>query len=420
MTVKEKRLKRAALVKEAREILDLIEKDKREMSAEEEHRYEEIMVDVDKMGDEIEAEVKREERAKHLSDVEADLETPVDEPIKPDPEDAEMQKRATDKYNKAFRHYLGAIDKGAETRALNELFAEQRALQMDIDTSGGYTIAPQQFVANLIKAMDNQVFMRGLATTYNVPKAESLGAPSLDTDPADPTWTAEILVGNEDSSTAFGKRELYPHPLAQYIKISKKLIRASALNIEQIVRSRLIYKASVVEENAFLNGDGSNEPLGVFTASDSGISTTYDISTDNTSTNIKADGLINAKYGLKSGYWKRARWIFHRDAVKMIRKLKDGEGQYMWRPGIASDRGDTILDVPVIMSEYAPNTFTASLYVGIIGDFSYYWIATALDMTIQVLVELYAATNQNGYILRLESDGMPVLGEAFRRVKLSA
>ena len=83
------------------------------------------------------------------------------------------------------------------------------------------------------------------------------------------------------------------------------------------------------------------------------------------------------------------------------------------------DRGDTILDIPVIMSEYAPNTFTTGLYVGIVGDFSKYVIADALDMTIQVLVELYAATNQNGYISRKETDGMPILGEAFRRVTLA-
>jgi len=70
------------------------------------------------------------------------------------------------------------------------------------------------------------------------------------------------------------------------------------------------------------------------------------------------------------------------------------------------------------MSEYAPNTFTTGLYVGILGDFSNYWIADAVDMQVQVLKELYAETNQTGYIGRLDTDGMPVLAEAFARVKL--
>jgi HK97 family phage major capsid protein len=71
------------------------------------------------------------------------------------------------------------------------------------------------------------------------------------------------------------------------------------------------------------------------------------------------------------------------------------------------------------MSEYAPSTFTTGLYVGILGDFSKYWIVDALDMEMQRLVELYAATNQIGFIGRKETDGMPCLEEAFVRVTLA-
>ena len=71
------------------------------------------------------------------------------------------------------------------------------------------------------------------------------------------------------------------------------------------------------------------------------------------------------------------------------------------------------------MSEYAPNTFTSALYVGIIGDFSNYWIADAIDLEIQRLVELYAETNQTGIIGRASADGAPVLEEAFVRVALA-
>jgi HK97 family phage major capsid protein len=111
------------------------------------------------------------------------------------------------------------------------------------------------------------------------------------------------------------------------------------------------------------------------------------------------------------------RWVFHRDAIKQIRKLKDGNGQYLWTPGL-SGTPDMICEVPFIMSEYAPNTFTSGLYVGIIGDFTYYWIAEALGMQMKRLNELYAETNQVGFIGRMEVDGMPVLEEAFVRVKL--
>jgi HK97 family phage major capsid protein len=145
------------------------------------------------------------------------------------------------------------------------------------------------------------------------------------------------------------------------------------------------------------------------------------VSTGNTTTTITADGLIEAKYTLKPQYQNSptCRWMFHRNALKMIRKMKDGDGQYLWRPGLVGDKGDMILDVPFIMSEYVPSTFTTGLYVGIIGDFRFYHIADALDPSIQVVIELYAATNQTGYFIRLETDGLPVLEEAFARVTLA-
>ena len=80
---------------------------------------------------------------------------------------------------------------------------------------------------------------------------------------------------------------------------------------------------------------------------------------------------------------------------------------------------DRLLNLPYMESQYAPNTFTTGLYVGILGDFKFYWIVDALDMTVQRLIELYAETNQVGFIGRAECDGMPVLEEAFVRVKLA-
>lgn len=168
-----------------------------------------------------------------------------------------------------------------------------------------------------------------------------------------------------------------------------------------------------------MTGNGANQALGVFTASNDGISTARDVSTGNTNTAITYDGLKEAKYFMKAGYWPRLRWVFHRDAVKMLAKIKDGEGRYMWQDSVRVGEPDILLGFPVHMSEYAPNTFANGLYVGILGDFGKYWIADSLAMEIQVLAELYARTNQVDYIARLENDAMPVLEEAFVRVTLA-
>jgi len=409
----EMRQKRADLVKQARELLDTAEAENRDLTAEEIQQYEAIMVDVDTLGNQIEREDRQQklegDLAKSASRFAGGKEPPSDSSEK---EQRASSPRASDEYRSAFASYL--------RRDLNGLSPDEyRALQADGDTVGGYVVAPQLFISQLIKAVDDQVVIRPLATKFTVEKAESMGVPVLAADPADADWTSEVDTGQEDTTMEFAKRELYPHPVAKLLKVSNKLLRVSAIDVEALVRDRLAYKFAITQEKAFMTGNGANKPLGIFTASGNGISTGRDISNGNSTTAIGADGLINAKFALKPQYWRGARWIFHRDAVKQIRKLKDGDGNYLWQPGITNGQPDSILDLPYLMSEYVPNTFTTGLYVGIIGDFSFYWIMDALNMQLQRLVELYARTNQVGFIGRMETDGAPVLEEAFARVKLA-
>jgi len=403
--IRELRQKRAQLIAQARALLDQADTEKRGLTEEEQSQYDAIMNDVIQMT----ADIERREQQLAL---ERQLQQPAD-PLRPDPDGGGGEDRIA-----AFQREQRArlIQFLRDPEAPNRI--QLRALQADADIYGGYLVTPVQFVQDLIKAVDNLVYMRQWATPHQVPTAESLGAPSLDNDPADPTWTSELAIGTEDTTMSFGKRELHPHPLAKYIKVSRKLLRQIP-EVDALVRDRLGYKFSVVMENAYLNGSGSNQPLGVFVASNDGISIARDVSTGNTAIEIRFDGLIEAKFTLKPQYWPRAKWLFHRDGLKQVAKLKDGEGQYLWRESVRVGEPDRVLGLPVFMSEYAPNTFTTGLYVGILGDFAYYWIADALDMDMQRLDELYAATNQIGFVGRMESDGMPVLGEAFVRVKLA-
>lgn len=408
MDTREMRQKRANLIQQARGVLDAAKGENRDLTQEEENRYSALMDDVNKLATQIEREERQEALERELGDS-------TSEPNLPDPQSGPgEQDRRVQEFQEKSRRALNAFLRDEHTSRQIHL----RALQADQDIYGGYLVTPVQFVRDLIQAVDDAVFMRQWATTYQVAQADALGVPSLDTDPADPTWTAEIAVGSEDSSMAFGRRELHPHPLAKYIKVSRTLLR-KAPSAEAIVRERLSYKFSVTMENAYLNGSGSNQPLGVFTASDSGISTDRDVSTGNATTAMTFDGLQEAKFKLKGQYWPTSRWLFHRDGVKQLAKIKDNDGRYIWQESVQVGQPDRLLGFPTFMSEYAPNTFTAGLYVGILGSFRYYWIADALDMELQRLDELYAATNQVGFIGRMESDGMPVLEEAFVRVKLA-
>jgi HK97 family phage major capsid protein len=321
--------------------------------------------------------------------------------------------RSSPEYRASYDKYLR---RGAS--ALDQ--SERRALAADGDPGGGYLVPPEQTAAAVIKFVDDNLPIRQLATKLELTGAQSMGVPSIDTDVDDADWTTELTTGTDDAGLKFGKRELQPWPVVKRTRVSRKLLNR-AKNAEEIVNGRLAFKLLLTFEKAYLTGNSSHRPLGVFTASASGISTARDVSTGNTTTSIGADGLINALYSLKEGYLRSPslRWIFHRDAVKQTRLLKDGSGQYVWQPGLGAGQPDTILGVPVMMSEYAPNTFTTGLYVGLIGDLSYYYIADAAGYGIQRLNELYAETSQVGFIARMESDGAPTLEEAFARVKLA-
>lgn len=425
---------RAGLIADARGILDAADAEERTLTQEETNGYDALMDKVTTMA----ANIQRREQQMNL---ERDLAAPVTEPADRG-EPGEREDQAYQFVSRGLRalnedgedwgeqaewrnihRSMGPLNVQAFRRWLRNpesktWASELRALQVDSDILGGYLTPPVQFVDRLIQAVDNLTFIRQWANVIAVPNADSLGVVSLDNDPADPTWTSELKIGSEDSTMSFGKRELKPHPLAEYIKASRTLLRKVPA-VESLVIARLAYKFGVTMENAYLNGPGSGEPLGVFTASDDGISTGRDVSTDMTTTAMTFDGLKEVKYTLKGQYWGQARWLFHRDGIKQIAKLKNGDGQYIWAESVRVGEPDRCLNFPIFMSEYAPNTFTTGLYVGILGAFDNYWIADALNLDFQRLDELFAATNQVGFVGRMESDGLPVLEEAFVRVTLA-
>lgn len=316
---------------------------------------------------------------------------------------------AEDAYLKAFRSYCAT---GIES-------PELRAQMVGSDTAGGYLVQPMQMSFDLIQAVDDALRFRQYATVIPLTQAVSLGVPTLDTDPDDPTSVTETGIGSE-VSIVLGKRELSPRALSSYVKVTNTLMGMSAIGIEALIRERLTYKMAVKQEKGFMTGAGATTSLGVFTASTSGISTGRDVSTGNTTSAMTYDGLVNAMYSVKEGYRTSGRcaWIFNRLAVRDLMKIKDGEG----RPLYTLPNGNNIATLhgyPVIESEYAPSTFTTSLYVGLFGDLSYYWIAEAMTYGVRRLDELYAAEDSTGFIGRAMIDGMPVHEAAFARVKLA-
>ena len=177
--LKELREKRGKMIADMQAVLDTAKAEERDLSADENERH-------DKLFDEqaeLQKAIVREERQQELNREAAAK-------VQPEPDRAGSSKEERTKLEmRAFGEYLTTGN-----------IAELRALQADVDITGGYLVPPEQFVANLIKAVDDAVFIRQLATVIPVMSADSLGVPTLDTDPADATWTSEIGSVSEDSA----------------------------------------------------------------------------------------------------------------------------------------------------------------------------------------------------------------------------
>jgi HK97 family phage major capsid protein len=313
---------------------------------------------------------------------------------------------STRAYRSGYKHFLRT--------------GELRDMTLGTQASGGYLVAPVQTSTDIIKQTDNLVFVRQLARIYNLDNAQALGVRQMTARVSDADWTTEIGAITADSALAFNRRDLTPNQLTKLVLVSLRLME-SGQDIEPTTNEELAYKFAVSQEKGFMTGTGSGQPLGVFTASANGVPTAQDVTSGATADFI-ADDLIKMKYSLKQTYFgdPACRWAMGRAIAQEVRTFKDSYGQYLWRAGLASDKPDTILDVPLAISEYAPVVKTTGSYIAVLGNFKYYAIAQVKNMWIQRLVELYAATSEVGFLGRWFVDGSPVLGEAFARLKTSA
>lgn len=408
--IAELKKRKAGLVVRAGEILAGAKKEERALSQEEKNNYEQIVADARSLFEDI----KRQEELLELGGSEKRTFASMEEGEQSDNGQRDTRStRSSAEYTQAFRSWLVNGPNGLSPM-------EARALS-STDAAGGYMMTPTEVTEQLIVAINNRVFIRNLATKLTMnPGSKSLGVPTISTDIEDATPTAEASGADEDTALAFGQRSLTPYMYTKYIKVSNKLLRGVP-KVEQVIIERMAYKFAVTLEKEYMTGDGTDNALGIFTASANGIATSSDVDAAEP-TSVTIDDFVKVKYGLPQQYWARAGWMMHPDTAFALASQREGSGtgQYMWRESVRAGEPDVLLGRPVYMSAYAPNTYTADSYVAVLGDFSYYHIVDTLEFGVQRLNELYAINDQTGFIGRLETDGAPVLSDAFRRLQMAA
>ena len=391
------REKRAKLWDSAKAFLDSRRSETGLLSAEDTATYEKMETDVVNLGKEI-------ERLERQAVMDLELARPTTAAITHRP----GQQQEPEKTGRASNEYKAAFWKAMKNKTAFEV---QNALQIGTDSEGGYLV-PDEFERTLIEALQEENIFRQLATIITtssgdrkIPVVASKGTAS---------WVDEEGAIPE-SDDAFGQVSIGAYKLATMIKVSEELISDSVFNLEQYIAKEFGRRIGSKEEEAFFIGDGTGKPTGIFNASGgAGVGITAA-----SATALTIDEIMDLFYSLKAPYRKNAAFVTNDATVKVIRKLKDGNGQYLWQPSVTAGQPDTLLSRPLKTSAYVPS-IAAAAKVMAFGDFSYYWVADRQGRSFQRLGELYAATGQVGFKATQRVDGKLILAEAIKVLQMKA
>lgn len=357
----------------------------------------------EKMEDEVVSLGKEIERLERQEMMDRELSAAITKPLASRPEKMTEEKtgRASNAYRTAFW--------GAMRNMKNA--SVQNALQIGTDSEGGFLV-PDEYENQLIQALEEANVLRNLCnvitTGYGdkkIPVVASHGSA---------TWMDEEGAYAE-SDDAFMQVTLSAYKLGTMLKVSEELLNDSYFDLETYIAAEFARRIGAAEEESFLIGNGTSKPTGLLNAT-GGASLGV---TAASATAITLDEVLDLYHSLKSTYRKNATFLMNDATIKAIRKLKDGQGQYLWQPSVQAGTPDTILNRPVVTSQYMP-TAAAGEKTILFGDFKYYWIADRQGRTFKRLSELYAANGQIGFLGSQRLDAKLILPEAIKVLQQKA
>ena len=396
--IQELREKRAKAWDAAKAFLDTKRGTDGLLSAEDVATYDKMEADVVNLGKEI-------DRLERQATLDAELNKPTADPLtnKPvangvDPKSG----RASDEYKKAFWNVM---------RAKNPRYDVVNALQIGTDSEGGY-LAPDEFDRTLVDALEEENIFRTLARVIQTSSGDRK-IPVVTTHGSASWLDEEELVPESDE--AFGQTSIGAFKLGTFIKVSDELLNDSVFDLQSYITTEFARRIGHKEEEAFFVGDANGKPTGIFnTTGGAQVGVTAAASAV-----ITVDEVLDLFYSLKSPYRKKAVFFMNDATVKAIRKLKDGQGQYLWQPALTANTPDSILNRPVHTSAYVP-TIAAGAKSIAFGDFGYYWIADRQGRSFKRLNELFATTGQVGFMATQRVDGKLILPEAIKVLQQKA
>lgn len=306
-----------------------------------------------------------------------------------------------------------------ELKSMTDVTEEYKALNMSTNTEGGY-LTPIEMIRDIIKDITEISPVRSIAKVrqtasraVEIPKRTGQFAAQ---------WVAEQGTKDETEGLTYGVHEITTHEMYALIDITNQLLEDSMFDMAGEIMSEAAEQFALAEGTAFVKGNGVTRPEGFMTHADvptvnSGVADDIVGKAMSDGTASQGDGLLRLKYALKTGYKARAQWLMKRSTIGRVRRMVDGEGRYLWMPGIAQGRPNTIDSDPYTempdMDTIAENAYPVAY-----GDFrkAYCWLDR---IQMEMLRDPYtqATGGKIRYILRKRVGGKVVLPEAIVKMK---
>lgn len=271
-------------------------------------------------------------------------------------------------YSGAFASYFrkGATDAEASLKtanAMGERGTIQAAMSVGDNSAGGY-LAPVEWDRKIQKAQYAKSPMRRIAQvqTTSVGAYSTLwsnnqwGSGWVGETAARPSTTTPVL-----SPLVFGHGEIYANPAA-----TQRILDDAAMNVEEWLANELEEAFNVQEGIAFISGDGVNKPFGLLQYVAGGAAATQhpggvlDVTPSGVADKLGSpDTLLDFSYGLAAPYRQNATWLMNSLTASAVSKMKDGQGNYIWREGLIVGQPATLLGRPVEIDENMPSVGAA-------------------------------------------------------------
>jgi HK97 family phage major capsid protein len=269
-------------------------------------------------------------------------------------------------YKKGLDAYMRFGDKGLTADV-------QAALSVGSDPAGGYFVTPDMS-GRMAQLIFESSPIRQIADVQSISTDALEG--NADLDEASTGWVGEASARAETNTPEVGRWRIPVMEQYAMPKTTQRLLDDAQVDVGAWLEGKVADKLSRTENNAFVVGDGVNKPRGFLTYAAGSPTKAAWQKIAQLTTGVSGgfaatkpgDKLIDLVFGLKAFYRNGAQWIMSRGTVAEVRKLADGQGNYLWQPNFGTQQGATLLGYPITEAEDMPAIAANSLSIAF-GNF---------------------------------------------------